>query len=283
MGTRTSHVNAIIATVAGVCAMGASPVTTTAPSTQPASYVARRVETPPLVDGQLDDAAWDATQWTSPFVDLAGRSEHPPKVSTRGKVTWDDANLYIAAELTDPLIWGTMTKHDSPLFREDAFEVFIDPDGDGRDYLELQVSARCTTWDLKMSRPYHENGKADSSFEIEGLRSAVAVDGTLNQHEDVDRSWSVELTIPWAALAELSDRPLPAPRSMRSFRMNFVRVDRPPGPPGGVAAAADGAAEYSAWSPAGARNAHKPETWGAVRFIEARLESSRIGPATLRK
>ena len=41
----------------------------------------------------------------------------------------DDNYLYIAAEMEEPHLWGELTAHDSVIYHENDFEVFIDPDG----------------------------------------------------------------------------------------------------------------------------------------------------------
>lgn len=243
-----------------------APSATTRPTTQRAKYTAPRATTAPTIDGRLDDAAWEAALWTTPFIDLAGRADHPPRLATQCKMLWDDDCLYIAAEMAEPDVWSTILQHDGSLFHEDAFELFIDPDGDGQDYCEIQVNPLNTIWDLKMSRPYREKGKADSSWELVRLRSATRVDGTLNDASDCDRGWTIELAIPWDALASLSaEKPL-HPESLDQFRLNLVRVDWPEGAPGGVAKSSKLQPNYWAWSSAGETNAHLPGTWGKVEF-----------------
>src|SRR5262249_41634997 len=114
---------------------------------------------------------------------------------------WDDMAVYVAAELREPHVWATLTAHDSVIFHDNDFEVFIDPDGDNRAYGELEINALGTTWDLFLAKPYRDGGKADDAWEIRGLKSAVRVDGTINDSRDADRAWTVELAIPWPALA----------------------------------------------------------------------------------
>ena len=54
-------------------------------------------------------------------------------------------------------------------------------------------------------------------------RSAVHLDGTLNDPRDADRGWSIELAFPWKVLGELARRPAP-PRDGDQWRVNFSRV-----------------------------------------------------------
>jgi len=44
------------------------------------------------------------------------------------QMLWDDECLYIAAEMEEPHLWATLTEHDSIIFHDNDFEVFLDPD-----------------------------------------------------------------------------------------------------------------------------------------------------------
>ena len=137
---------------------------------------------------------------------------------------WDDEYLYIAAELEEPHVWATLTEHDSVIFHDNDFEVFLNPSGDGRNYFEFEINALNTGWDLFLPKPYREGGKADNSWEIPGLRTAVAIDGTLNDPSDRDRGWTVEIAFPWTAFASRAPVTPPQARSMQ-WRVNFSRVE----------------------------------------------------------
>ena len=97
---------------------------------------------------------------------------------------WDDTYLYVAALLEEPHVWGTLTKHDSVIFHDNDFEIFIDPDGDNHEYYEIEINALNTEWDLFLKKPYRDGGPAINEWEIPGLKTAVHVDGTLNNPSD---------------------------------------------------------------------------------------------------
>jgi hypothetical protein len=215
----------------------------------------------PVIDGKLDDAAWKTTPWTADFADIEGSDRTAPPLRTRAKLAADARCLYIAAELSETHVWAAPHQRDEPLFRENAFEVFLDAGGDGLNYVELQISADNTICDLRMNKPYSNRGRADVAWNIEGLKSAVHVDGTLNDPADRDTGWTIELAIPWAALA---DRP---PRAGETWRVNLARVQH-------ETSVIDGRYEklpkarprYATWSPQGEINMHIPQRWGHVRF-----------------
>jgi cellulose/xylan binding protein with CBM9 domain len=232
----------------------------------PLGYLAYRAAGSVQIDGQLNDAAWRQAPWSESFVDIEGAVKPRPTWPTRVKMIWDDAFFYVGAELVEPHIWATQTQHDSVIFHENDFEVFLEPDGDNRAYYEFEINALGTYWDLFLPKPYRDGGKAVDSWEIPGLKSAVRLDGTLNDSRDTDRSWSVELAFPWSVLKAQTQRPAP-PRDGDQWRINFSRVewDLEPAPTGYTKIA--GRAEHNwVWSPQGAIDMHRPEMWGYVQF-----------------
>ena len=69
---------------------------------------------------------------------------------------WDDTYLYVGALLEEPHVWATLTQHDSVIFHDNDFEVFIDPDGDNHEYCEIEINALNTEWDLFLNKPYRD-------------------------------------------------------------------------------------------------------------------------------
>ncbi len=190
---------------------------------KPREYVCLRATSPIRIDGNLDDPAWCQAPWTSDFVDIEGAAKPLPRFRTRAKMLWDDDYFYVAAELTEPDVWGTLTVHDSVIFHDNDFEVFLNPSGDGLNYFEFEINALNTGWDLFLPKPYKKQGHADNSWEIPGLRTAIHVDGTLNDPRDRDRGWTVEIAFPWAAFA--SRAPVRRPSPGEAWRVNFFRVE----------------------------------------------------------
>jgi len=236
----------------------------------PKRYACRRAPSVLRIDGRLDDAAWNRAPWTGPFVDIQGAKQPQPRFRTRAKMLWDDEYFYVGAELEEPHVWATLTKHDSVIFHDDDFEVFIDPNGDSHEYYEFEINALGTGWDLFLPRPYKDGGQAMNGWEIPGLKTAVRVDGTLNDPTDTDRGWTVELAFPWSALKEEARRPSP-PADGDQWRVNFSRVEWATSVDRGRYAKVPGTRENNwVWSPQGVVDMHRPETWGYVQFSTAR-------------
>src|SRR4030095_7924558 len=190
----------------------------------PRDYVCPRATGSVTIDGKLDDAAWAVAPWTEEFVDIEGDAKPKPRFRTRAKMLWDDENFYVAAEMEEPHVWGTLTKHDAVIFNDNDFEVFIDPDGDSHEYYEFEMNALNTGWDLLLKKPYKDGGPALNEWEIPGLKTAVHLDGTLNNPSDRDRGWTLEIAFPWPALRALARRPAP-PREGDQWRVSFSRVE----------------------------------------------------------
>lgn len=252
------------------CCWGAAPPATAQLPVR--EYQAPWAAVPPSIDGQLDDTAWSAAPWSETFVDIEGSAKPAPRWATRVKMSWDSSYLYLAAELEEPDLWATITTRDAVIYRDNDFEWFIDPDGDTNRYFELEINALGTVWDLFLDKPYRHGGRANNGWNITGLRSAVALNGTLNDPSDRDAGWSVEMAIPWDAFAD-SGRTVVPPAAGTRWRINFSRVQwdldvrdgtyqkrlTPEGKP---------IPEHNwVWSPQGEINMHIPERWGGVTFL----------------
>lgn len=237
---------------------------------RPERYVCLRAEAPPRIDGVLDEAAWSRAAWTADFVDIEGGLKPKPRFRTRAKMLWDDGFFYVGAELEEPHVWATLEARDSIIFYDNDFEVFIDPDGDTHHYYELELNALNTVWDLFLVKPYRDGAPALHAWDIQGLKSAVAVRGTLNDARDEDGGWTVELAFPFEVLKETLPGKEP-PRPGDVWRVNFSRVEYRMETGGGVyRKAADAETGKTlpednwVWSPQGLVNIHLPEMWGYV-------------------
>ena len=70
--------------------------------------------------------------------------------------------------------------------------------------------------------------KADMDWDIAGLQTAVVVHGTVNDSLSQDLGWTVEIAIPWAAMANRiggGNRPNPGD----TWRLNLYRIERKAG------------------------------------------------------
>ncbi len=243
----------------------------------PEHYTCPRAVIPPRMTGKLDDDVWGHAPWTADFVDIEGDRRPAPRFQTRAKMLWDDDCFYVGAYLEEPHICGWITEHDAVMYHDNDFEVFLDPLGRGHHYGELEVNALNATWDLMLTHPYRAGGFAISGWEMHGVRTAVHLDGSLNDPSDSDRGWSVEIAIPWTALAEIGGTGS-APSDGDQWRVNFSRVEwRYDIIDGRYVKVPESREDNWVWSPQYAIDMHRPERWGVVQFSDrtADLPASR--------
>lgn len=235
----------------------------------PKTYIAAKTTSPITIDGDESDASWSRAEWTDLFEDI--ENDVKPKYATKVKMLWDETNFYILAKIDEPHVWANLKQRDTIIFYNNDFEVFIDPDSDTFNYYELEINALNTAWDLFLSKPYRENDLVVlNDWNLTGLKSAVKIHGTLNNPNDVDQGWVLEMAIPWAAYkTSYFDQNVPADKF---WRVNFSRVNWQHSLIDGKYERkkdADGKflPEYNwVWSPMGVINMHEPEKWGYVYF-----------------
>ena len=241
----------------------------------PRSYVCYKTSAPILVDGKLNDPSWSKTDWTESFVDIEGNLKPDPFYDTKVKMLWDENYFYFGAGMEEPHVWATLTARDAVIFKDNDFEIFLDPDGDTHNYYELEVNAFETEWDLLLLKPYRDQAKvAVDSWDIPGLITKVHVNGTLNDPLDMDKGWTLEIAIPWKALEECA--PNLHPDDGEQWKINFSRVQWDINIEKGSYVKTDLPEFNWVWSPQGIINMHYPEMWGLVQFTEASPEQGNV-------
>jgi hypothetical protein len=243
---------------------------------EPLSYGCKYTATPPRIDGDLSDEVWESAPWSSDFVDIRGGDAAAPRYRTRMKMLWDDRALYVCAKISEPQVWGTLTEKNSVIYQDNDFEIFLDPDGDGLNYYEFEMNALGTIWELTLDKPYSKGGQPTLGTNLPGLKSAVKIQGTINDPSDEDQGWTVEIAIPFADMAKYLGN-LAAPLHPNdTWRINFSRVEwktqvedgkyvRIP-VKGTVIPWTEHPEDNWVWSPQGAINMHIPEKWGRLKF-----------------
>lgn len=151
-------------------------------------------------------------------------------------------------------VWANNTKHDSVIFTDNDYEVFISPDGSNHFYKEFEMNARGVWWDLCLNKPYTNGGYENSSrvfnqsgWDDPGLRTgqthcqrglselritesfvsaaAKVLGCSINDPSSGPcRGWSVEIAFPLAAISLNNTSPVP-PKPGQYWRINFSRVE----------------------------------------------------------
>jgi hypothetical protein len=210
-------------------------------------YVVHRARTPIEVDGILAEPDWDRAERAGPLVrSLDGKAGVEQTVA---RLLWDDENLYVAFQVEDANVSTPFTRDDEPLYRSNVVEIFLNPSGDLARYDEIEIAPSNALFDASFTGRRQGMDLSWSSR----ARHAVHVNGTLNDPRDVDRGWTAELAIPFAALTGM---PAPRPRRGDKWRFNLYRLRQYPGQPG----------EGQAYSPPMVGDFHALDRFATLRF-----------------
>ena len=251
-------------------------------------YVAYKIKDTLVLDGKLDEAAWKNAPRSNSFKDMISGAD--VYLDTRAAVLWDDQNIYVGYWVEEPDVTATLTRRDAPIYRDNDVELFIA----GKDgYYEFEINSFGTIYEVLFfwldayeKKNYHEmpefarNTRGAKIFngvgykhprgsrigfwewDMPGLRSAVHIEGSVNNSKDRDKGWTVELAIPWASLKILAGgdgRALP-PLKGDTWRMDFSRFN--------VKKGSSNDSGGWAWSPHGVWDSHVPECFTYVEFSE---------------
>lgn len=232
----------------------------------PRKYTCHYTLEPMSIDGKLSETDWQKAAWTENFVDIEGDLKSLPYLNTKVKLLYNDNGIYLAAELKEPHIWANLTQRDDVIFRDNDFEIFIDPNGDTHEYYELELNALGTLWDLFILKPYRDQHSPLNGWDMRDIAYGIDFDGTINDPSDIDRSWTIEMFLPFASLSEMAHMPIP-PKEGDFWRINFSRVQWETEIKEGKYLKKANTPEHNwVWSPQGLVAMHYPERWGYLFF-----------------
>ncbi len=203
-----------------------------------------------VVDGRLDEADWQRAPLMT-FRPHLGRGA--PKQATTARLLWTAEHLWLGIVAADDDVFSPYTARDQPLYESEAYEIFIDADGDGarRDgvYVELQSNAFDVHFDAAFAGGSRKNMQLgyDVPFVTKTVVDAAA--GVVTQ----------EWLIPVAALRDV---PAGEPRVGADWQVNLFRLERRRRGDEVIGA------EASAWSPPLANDFHRLDRFGVVRFVD---------------
>jgi hypothetical protein len=213
-------------------------------------YEVKRAPAALNIDGKLDDKAWAAA--TPIELIFPWDFQTGAKQKTVARLLWDDENLYVGYECDDADITAQYTERDDPTYKDDAVEIFINPlPSQTGLYYGLEMNVRGVLYDYVMYNTRHVLKR----FNLQGVKLATSIRGTLNMRGDTDQGWTLEVAIPWVNFEEFAK----VPQNGTVWAANINRWD-------GV----EPNRRMSNWSdPAQPRaNPHVPARFGQLVFVK---------------
>jgi len=224
-----------------------------------------------MVDGTGDEFAWALAPDVGEFTWFNPPQDQRDVLTVRNRTTvkmlWDDENLYFLITVHDPDIYSTMTVGDRDcLCKEETIEIFMDPDGDGKDYAEIHVNCINTLNDIWIPKNDFKNHDGTPvnwddlyAWEQEGMQHAVMNYGTVNDKTDVDFGTVYEIAMPWAGFGKIAGSAATPPKVGDVWRININRYER----------RERAKEDLSGWAPLSRRGYHEPAKFGFVRFVDS--------------
>jgi len=219
------------------------------------TYRCRYVPGPIEIDGSLAAAQW---QQAEPLGMMIPVTHQEPLSKTEARLLWDDNYLYAGFKAYDKDIYAYFTERDSHTYYEDVLEVFLKTDPAKEPYYNFEINALNTVYDaftLKRGAGGPDNHRWNR-WNCPGLKSAVQIEGTLNNYDDVDEFWQLEVAIPFAGLPTLQGR---TPRDGDRWLFHVARYDYSVYLPDGV--------ELSSCARLSRVDFHRYEDWMELAFV----------------
>ncbi|HEU4887446.1 MAG TPA: DUF5916 domain-containing protein, partial [Thermoanaerobaculia bacterium] len=149
-----------------------------------------RTTAPIVLDGALDDAAWQAAAKIDRFYETSPGDNAVPVVNTIAYVTYDSRYFYIGVRAEDPepkKIRAPFVERDGVIGTDDNIAVFLDTRNDKRSAIELRVNPRGIQGDAIFNDAnFNEDFSPDFYYD-----TAATID---------ERGWSAEFRVPFSSL-----------------------------------------------------------------------------------
>lgn len=169
-----------------------------------------KVDKAPLLDGTLDDAAWQLADPAADFVQRDPHEGQPASERTEVRIVSEGKNLYFGVRCLDTepgAILSRELRRDAELANDDTFAIILDTFHDHRNGFLFRVNPQGAQFDaLVADEGRHVNTTWDEEWQVETKVDAVG--------------WTAEIRIPLRAIR------FAASQAGASFGIDFERVIR---------------------------------------------------------
>lgn len=185
------------------------------------TYICYKTDGPIKITGKMESPAWKKAFIVKHFYTWGKDNKLKPAVfQTTVKILWDNKYLYVGAHMIDHDIEAYYTKFQSPTYYDDVFEIFIKPSEKSYNFYEIEINPRNATLQLFLPRQ-GLYGELQRYYYPMGIKSAVSIQGVLNNWRVKSKGWTAELRIPFSAFKQSA----PAPENGTKWRIAFCRYD----------------------------------------------------------
>jgi hypothetical protein len=213
-----------------------------------ATYIVKRTTEKIYPDGNFSERDWKEAMLIEPFV--FPWYEEGTQDQTSVRILWDDEYLYFLFHCKDEHISAHHYQRNSGTCLDDCAEIFISPNLE-KPLWYANYEINCLgTWLLGFNRGFKE----PRDKEPDGLVIGRSHVGTINNEEDVDSNWILEIAIPFDHFSGFGGQS--PPRDEDVWGLNLNRC-------GG-----DINSQYSQWEPSKTPkpNFHRPQDFGKIIF-----------------
>ena len=204
-----------------------------------AFYQCPQCVTAPVIDGQLDDAAWQAAPAMDHFYKYWTPMPEPPPLTTEARLCWNERGLYMGITMfEDQLdkVRATVESRDDPqTWLDDCVEIMVDPRNSGTGYYKFTTNLNAARHDQKATNMVLDDGWSVEGWQVKTSRGQGA--------------WFIEFFLPWEDIQA-------RPREGDIWSFDLVRYGW-----------ATGAFKGVSWSLGGAGAA--PQKFGYLRFVKS--------------
>jgi len=169
----------------------------------PRILVAKHTEKPVVIDGNLDDPVWQkAVRY--PLSLSMDSKKATPREGGEVMLAWDAENLYIGAHLVDSDIVQKGQEDQAHFYTTgDLLEVFLKPEKEEW-YWELYGTPnnkKTVFWFPSRKFLGVFRNMDQWTKKLINMQVAAHVEGTLNNSDDRDRYWTIEMALPAGQIA----------------------------------------------------------------------------------
>ena len=218
----------VIRVLLGLASLIALPVFADDASPRP-SYRAVRAAKAPVIDGVLDDAAWQDAPELTGFTQRDPDEGKPAKQQTRVKVAYDDQAIYFAAVMEDDApATPLLARRDNDLNNGDYIRISIDSQHDRRNGAAFVVNASNVQMDMILYNDIYDDISWDAVWEsatktqMHGWTAEVRIPYSQLRFPPADvHTWGLNVSR-WNARTRESSRLVHTPKSDTGFVSRFA-------------------------------------------------------------